>query len=850
MNVTKNENFYELAAKAGRDAWAVWNSESFKELRERRKDPAYLQPDDKFEWPPPTPPQPAPTGGKVTAFLRPQPKVLDVYLGFMDEEVNARLRAVVAEEVKKPDPKTRRPVLLIERGRVSPGDFVLEWPIDNYPKEAQSLTITQVSSAGDIQRMANLDGVSNSAESADAVLARILAVFMEQDVPKELSDAFKGVRAKRYFDLLSMLQKRRGDRTKVPLPGKSGGNPVWLTIVRFNVGDDRNAPIVVLRTPEMGLQPSLMAPYMAFLFKAISSLADQLASLQAERWHKLANPVGETLEQTRKRTLGWPVRVCQFGAQGSTSPEDAYKPGSVLAVIASLYVGPEIDTTLHVSGGGQYAGTSRDQGGDDPGKSGFAKGTAGAELSKWESEQGNYGVWACVSLCTPARIFNVMREKIPMDDRTLSERIAAAENKARLAMQSWGKEGAAMPKLSAMAVHEAKGHPLLEKEKEFTKDATDLKSLIKTLTDHSLEIFGQRAAVTMTSSFFGGQDDKAGADAVGIVSVGMEDYHVLRVLQTAGAHGAEKTSDYPLLLGWRIDRINCDPRAIPDTVEKAFNAYIKQQEITKSEYVDVIGWGLTGTLGPDTPGCAKWGFPATLEPAQAEKLFYKFVKTPQVDEYVPNPLFVEIATDLVKELKTEGAKAISGAKFTQEVEASIKAKAAEVFTEWRKASRDKAKGNVLIGELLDLLIGHASFGLEETPTLRITLVGTSSEALEVEVEGVEGVLRIDTGAREVKAKTCKLKIAGTGAYTSGPGVVELKKHNESFKVRVEYGGATKMKTWLRPGKWAKTITAPTVQDFSGAEHFDGAAVDRAFYKSCNLMALQSLAVKNLLGANE
>ncbi len=30
------------------------------------------------------------------------------------------------------------------------------------------------------------------------------------------------------------------------------------------------------------------------------------------------------------------------------------------------------------------------------------------------------------------------------------------------------------------------------------------------------------------------------------------------------------------------------------------------------------------------------------------------------------------------------------------------------------------------------------------------------------------------------------------------------------------------------------------------ELFDGAAVDRAFYKSCNLMALQTLAASRLL----
>ena len=61
-------------------------------------------------------------------------------------------------------------------------------------------------------------------------------------------------------------------------------------------------------------------------------------------------------------------------------------------------------------------------------------------------------------------------------------------------------------------------------------------------------------------------------------------------------------------------------------------------------------------------------------------------------------------------------------------------------------------------------------------------------------------------------------------------------------------GKVFLKTWLRPGKWgaaANPVKAPTSQDLTEPDFsdpkFDAACVDRAFYKSCNMMALQTMA---------
>jgi len=148
---------------------------------------------------------------------------------------------------------------------------------------------------------------------------------------------------------------------------------------------------------------------------------------------------------------------------------------------------------------------------------------------------------------------------------------------------------------------------------------------------------------------------------------------------------------------------------------------------------------------------------------------------------------------------------------------------------------------------------HASWGIAlaspaPKPEMLIELIeGGGLDKVEVEVEG-EKKVDIKHGGKVVAGASCKLKLAGAAAFSAGPGELELQK-DPKVRVRVSYQPETQMKTWLRPGKWSsKLVKSATVQALAAnSESFDGAAVDRAFYKSCNLMALQTLAVENLLG---
>ncbi len=852
-NVTEKRNFFDLAQEEKLDPRTVWDSQQLKGLKAKRKHPCFLQVSDTFAWPEleAAPGRMAETNNKHQTFLRPTPRVIDVYLGFMDEEVNARLKEVLDREVKKPE-KERRPVMLIERGRIGPQDFILEWPIGNYPKEAQTLKISQVSTDGKITRLKGDQSKESSlteegaSTAPDDVLARALAVTMEQDVNSEVQLLFGKIPYKRYIDLLWLLQKRRGARSKVMLPGKHDDRGIWLSIVRFCIGDDRQAPVIVIRTPEMGLQPTLMAPYVAYLFKVISMVADQLADAQVERWHKIANPLHEKKPDTMTRTFAWPIRVCQFGAQGSTSENKAYLPGKMHPCIASLFVGLEIASDVVVKG---RDATATFQATDDRVDEFDLRWTtlsaSGAPprdaFEKWQTEKGKLKVYAVVSLCTPARVYDFLREEIKIGEAG-KDPVTTAEERAKTFFYECGAKPPAMTTAKKWPV---KSESPVADEEDKVADKGTMKDFIAAITNDSEKLYGRKGAVTLTVSYFGGDEDKQAANKLGIVSVGMEDYHILRVPRTAVATGLGLDSDYPLIQGWRIDRITCDPIEIPKEIIGEFNKRIKSQRLTKQDYTDIILWGLQGVLGPLAPTCVKWGFPKKIEavlksPLQVSDLLYRY-QPPQGAPFTPDPLCVEIATDFAKEAGAE-AKDKDGAVLVAAVPA-LKEKGDAVMRLW-KQKRDPRDKELLekIGELLD----QAMIGYEFSIGGEFYATGNGS----VDFRGSDGVIErqeLSEAITRVSANLFKCEVRTSDKFPWKPLVAGSMDLEGGRKIRVWTPKEHKIKTWLRPGKWSTRIKSLAVQDLEkNGESFDGAAVDRAFYKSCNLMALQTLAGTGLL----
>lgn len=599
--------------------------------------------------------------------------VIDLYLGFMDEEVNARLAEIVRREKEKG--AEGRPVILIER-EMKGKDLLLEWPASAYPAP---FTVYKASNRG-IEPA--LEESPSGPVPVEQMFARMLALCMEQDLIQEAALRQRGVPFVRLFDVLALLAQKGPGASKTPI-SPEGELPLY--VVRFAVGAENQAPIIVIRTPEMGLQPSLMRPYLRFLMKAVQAVSAQLGYAAAQK-------------AGTKEVYALPVRLSAFGAQGASDPKII--PGEISAVTGSLFVG--------------------------------------AEYTK-------DGAYSLVAFCNPDSVYEFHRQKVadrnPEDGTIPAVAGEQAVERARAAFASALKE--------PLIGKRVKGAESLPAEME-------LPALIKRSKGKQGEV------VSMTGSYFVPLEDKEIAAKLGIATVGMEDYHILRLIRTM----KERIDDpiYPELEDWRLDRINCDPGTIDRKVMNAFQTFLSQASFSRTQYKAILRWGLSGIRKETIPAEAKWAL-VEVDLFQGEA-GHQLLKNHLYEigfGTVADPFAIEIATDFVNSLAAGVAFGKSHGLGSEVIEALQKA---------AKAVQSSQGAETELNTLLDLLATKAGFGLE----------------------------------------------------------------NDRLMI------------WLRPGKW------PGVQSFKldpkAPPRFEAAAIDRAFYKSANLMALQTLYAHHLFGIND
>ena len=502
------------------------------------------------------------------------------------------------------------------------------------------------------------------------------------------------------------------------------------------------------------------------------------------------------------------MHVFQFGAQGSCSAQEEYSPGKIITVIASLFVGVDIDK--------------------------------------------NGDTWAVISLCTPGGIYDFVRDKASVLAGDLKANAEFAQDFAAEIFQRQKDDDKHKDlKLIKDNIHIDPNNPYKNAESKIIVGDT-LKQTIDKIYEIYKDVYPKDSTppgvVTLTVSYFGGVEDKKAADALGIYSVGMEDYHVLRILRSAFCQGISPSTDYPIVLGWRIDRVQCDPKEIDGEVETEFDDYIKRINgsqgptalMTAEDYADVIVWGLKGLLTTAMPKCSRWNFVHHYwkKGEKWQKLlkehFWSFTYYGYWKDWtfgglrelrfkVPNPFHIEIATDFLTELR--------------EIKAT-------------KEEREKKGGGLAPpGGIADILILLKTE--DDLKKLR-DLADAVKKAWDKEETNKE--YKKSKGSVQQKrpvrvAEKSYIGPAGTETKKAAIELMEYVGENCGFKTDKSRGGKPLLKTWLRPGKWVgaggKKVKAPTTQDLNEGKYkepkFDGACVDRAFYKSCNMMALQTMA---------
>ncbi|MCY1032912.1 hypothetical protein OV207_15685 [Corallococcus sp. BB11-1] len=293
-------------------------------------------------------------------------------------------------------------------------------------------------------------------------------------------------------------------------------------------------------------------------------------------------------------------------------------------------------------------------------------------------------------------------------------------------------------------------------------------------------------SISLTASTFIGGDLKAAAREQGLGGdCNMEDYHVLRIL-----HEMRFGVGMPQLFNHGLARIDCDPPHIPPKLFDTFMKWAKEARWTKAHYVAGILWGLQGV----TEASVNWTF-ANWTFAQRQELrngvsldtYFYIVKGK-----VLCPFFTELACDLLETTVSSTSEKVFGDHH----------KAVVGFMELQQAAV------VLQGRAVELL--RSQSGMREL----LTLIG--------------GFVDLFGGILE-----------GAGLKQKGEDVWPI-------WARPGWAGAG----WKSPEAWAvvnvgKPEQAEALIKQVWDEHFPdkkpNGNLDRALYKSTNMMALQVLA---------
>ncbi|MCG6877085.1 MAG: hypothetical protein LJE97_18500 [Betaproteobacteria bacterium] len=218
--------------------------------------------------------------------------MLDVYVGFMDEEVSSILAPIVDPGIKR-----NREVLVIERGRAEGTLF---------ERHMRSYDVDGGRFVGNVVFGARADGLD------DEVQQQVLARCLDEEFDERFRETLRPQYDTSAKNKTGKLVINRGGETKDIEP--------LFSVLRFvppsagagTAGNDFD-PIVVIRSPEMGFQPNLVGAFLRAVFRAL-----------------LRSKLG----------AGKEFRVNVYGAGGAIGEKDW--PGTLHDISGSVYVGSRI----------------------------------------------------------------------------------------------------------------------------------------------------------------------------------------------------------------------------------------------------------------------------------------------------------------------------------------------------------------------------------------------------------------------------------------------------------------------------------------------------------------------------
>ncbi len=221
--------------------------------------------------------------------------MIDVYIGFMDEEVYYTL-----DEIKKKsitEFNNYKEVYVIERGHIQKNGYLFERPAYSYKVEGQVSDPMQIYDLNELDFKDKLGALDNN-DSA-------------------LKEIFRGL-CKNFYEDYFYSEKLEGRAT-----GRGGAKTdlrhIELSLIKFSwtgmVIAEKTDIAVIIRSPEMGKEPSLVRPYLRACVKSL-----------------------------KKVTPDNTVNLYMIAAGGGIRQDD--KPGEAFAIDGSFYIGSAIGENI------------------------------------------------------------------------------------------------------------------------------------------------------------------------------------------------------------------------------------------------------------------------------------------------------------------------------------------------------------------------------------------------------------------------------------------------------------------------------------------------------------------------
>jgi len=553
--------------------------------------------------------------------------MLELYMGFMDEEVNDILRVLIQRAREE---KTF--VLVFERaGKESFHKRIFERNITSYGLKENEIKINTLVSA----------------KHKDKTLKEGTLKYhrwYEYDYgPKSKIKTKSDV----HIIIITPSETRRGE------------------------GIQRKKPLILIRSPEMGLQPDMTQRYLGLVF-------------------------GEIMKITKDQ-----LNISCFGAGGAVA--EGLEPGTSNDVYGSFYVGVEVEKNPKV-------------------------------LDKMEREYEKallslkpYTGWKKIfkSYTRELKKLEAMFHGIKYHSVVLLTLDSTSKyyqnNKAEInEILSWA------PKLSGQTYQifrstkyynfengielASKAFECLCDERPNIGSFREEKQSLSFLRNkgfaakNTVKCFPANT-ISLTGSFFIGAKIKAAARKLQLGDANMEDYHVLRTLNTMRyVHGAGGVKQ-------QITRVHCDPPEIRPNFEVQFKKWATEEATYSPErFKSAIIWGLNGcALGMITKA-AHWDFADKIPKTQRKKYVYPFPgKDHQFYDKVLDPFYSEIASDFLNTVKDDSVKApaflLKKVKIKSEARIELKEIAAKIL------DGDKE----LIDKLIMILLSPKAYNSRVSP---------------------------------------------------------------------------------------------------------------------------------------